>query len=97
PRSGAEAFSLLLRVIGISVDPAQLHHRFGGGTFGFPEMLRAAKELGLKARVMTKRWTQLARTPLPAIAELNGGAFVVLPQPRGARCQRLRTNFVSAR
>jgi len=78
PRSGAEAFSLLLRVIGISVDPAQLHHRFGGGTFGFPEMLRAAKELGLKARVMTKRWTQLARTPLPAIAELNGGAFVVL-------------------
>src|SRR6476660_9711217 len=38
-----------LRSHGIGVDPEQLRHRFGNA-IGVPEMLRCAKELGLKAR-----------------------------------------------
>ena len=41
-------------------------------------MLRVAKELGLKARQHTTNWSRLARTPLPAIAVLRDGGFLIL-------------------
>ena len=40
----------LLRFHGIGADPEQLRHRLGTASIGIPEMLRGAKELGLKAR-----------------------------------------------
>jgi subfamily B ATP-binding cassette protein HlyB/CyaB len=39
-----------LRFNGIGADPHQIRHRLGGVLIGIPEMLRVAKELGLKAR-----------------------------------------------
>ena len=41
-------------------------------------MLRGAKELGLKAKCYTTNWTRLAATPLPGIAVLRDGGFLVL-------------------
>jgi subfamily B ATP-binding cassette protein HlyB/CyaB len=41
-------------------------------------MLRCAKEFHLKARAVSTRWQRLARTPLPAIAALNDGRFLIL-------------------
>ena len=41
-------------------------------------MLRCAKDLGLKARACRTDWSRLARTPLPAIASLRDGGFLVL-------------------
>jgi subfamily B ATP-binding cassette protein HlyB/CyaB len=41
-------------------------------------MLRCAKDLGLKARAWRTDWSRLARTPLPAIASLRDGGFLVL-------------------
>ena len=41
-------------------------------------MLRCAKQLGLKARTHTTTWTRLARTPLPGIAALKDGSFLVV-------------------
>lgn len=58
----------LLHFQGIGVDPAQLRHRFGGRSVGVTEMLRCAKDLGLKARVINTCWRRLAATPLPGIA-----------------------------
>jgi hypothetical protein len=40
----------LLRVHDIGADPEQIRHRFGGVPIGITEMLRCAKEFGLKAR-----------------------------------------------
>jgi subfamily B ATP-binding cassette protein HlyB/CyaB len=41
-------------------------------------MLRVAKDLGLKARLHRTSWARLAKTPLPAIAVLRDGGFLLL-------------------
>jgi len=74
--SGLACFILLLRFHGIAVDSEQLTHRYGR-VLGATEMLRCAKELGLKARVITSDWERLAKTPLPAIVERRDGSFFI--------------------
>src|ERR1700691_2909441 len=68
----------LLRVLGVSADPAQIRHRFGAAPIGIPEILRCAKELGLKARERRVGWDRLETTPLPAIAARRDGGFLLL-------------------
>ena len=75
--SGLAALVLLLRFHGIGADPAQIRHRFGDD-FGVPEMLRCAKEFGLKARSYRSSWPRLLKTPLPAIAVLRDGTYLLL-------------------
>src|SRR5580704_8704979 len=75
---GLAALVMLLRFHGLSVDPAQIRHQFGTDAIGVPEMLRCARQLGLKARESRTRWDRLARTPLPAIAALRDGGFLLL-------------------
>jgi subfamily B ATP-binding cassette protein HlyB/CyaB len=69
---------MLLRFQGLSIDPAQVRHQLGTDTIGVPEMLRCASQLGLKARESKTRWERLARTPLPGIAVLRDGGFLLL-------------------
>jgi subfamily B ATP-binding cassette protein HlyB/CyaB len=75
---GLAALVMLLRFQGLSVDPAQIRHQFGTDAIGVPEMLRCARQLGLKASESRTRWDRLARTPLPAIAALRDGGFLLL-------------------
>jgi ATP-binding cassette, subfamily B, bacterial HlyB/CyaB len=75
---GLSVLVTMLRFQGIGADPVQLRHRFGHGAVGVPEMLRCAKELGLKARSYKTTWTRLASTPMPSIAVLRDGGFVVV-------------------
>ena len=75
--SGLAAMVLLLRFHGIGADPAQIRHRFGDD-FGIPEMLRCAKEFGLKARSYRSSWPRLLKTPLPGIAVLRDGTYLLL-------------------
>src|SRR4029079_10560673 len=56
----------------------QIRHRFGGGSIGIPEMLRCAKELGLKARAHVTSWELLTKTPLPGILALRNGSFLII-------------------
>ena len=72
------ALVMLLRFNGIGSDPAQISHRFGTKNFGIAEMLRCAKHFELKARVVSTTWPRLVMTPLPAIAVLRDGGFLVL-------------------
>ena len=72
---GLSVLVALLRFHGLAADPAQLRHRFGN-FFGVPEMLRCAKELGLKARCYRTNWKRLAATPLPGIVVLRDGGFM---------------------
>src|SRR5262249_34369588 len=75
---GLLALVMLLRFHGLGVDPKQIRHRFAGSAIGIPEMLRCTKELGLKARTRLSTWELLAGTPLPAIAALRDGSFLLL-------------------
>jgi subfamily B ATP-binding cassette protein HlyB/CyaB len=78
PDPGLGALVALLRFHGVGADPKQISHRFAGHPIGVAEMLRGAKELGLKARAVSTRWERLAKTPLPAIAALKDGGFLIL-------------------
>jgi subfamily B ATP-binding cassette protein HlyB/CyaB len=82
PRGGLNAFLLLLRLQGVAADAGQLKHQFGD-TFGVPEILRAAKAFGLKARLLSRDWAQLASTPLPAIATTRDGQLFILAKITG--------------
>ena len=82
PDFGLTALVVVLRFHGIGADSAQISHQFGAG-IGLPEMLRCAKQFGLKARVTKTKWERLANTPLPGIAVLRDGGFLVLGKVGG--------------
>src|ERR1700746_2791524 len=75
---GLGALAMLLRFHGIGADEGQIRHRFGGQPIGAAEMLRCAREFGLKARAIGTHWDRLAKTPLPGIATLRDGGFLIL-------------------
>jgi ATP-binding cassette, subfamily B, bacterial HlyB/CyaB len=76
--AGLYALVSLLRVHQIGADADQIRHRFGGVPIGVPEMLRSAKEFGLKARERSAGWDSLASMPMPAIAARRDGGFMLL-------------------
>src|SRR6266540_4987382 len=75
---GLAALIMLLRFQGVGIDPEQIRHQFGGIPIGVSEMLRCARGFGLKARSMTTKWERLAGMPLPGIAALRDGSFLLL-------------------
>ena len=76
--TGLVALVMVLRFLGVPADPDQIRHQFGGVPLGVTEMLRCAKQLQVKARAIKTNWERLAATPLPAIAALREGGFLVL-------------------
>lgn len=76
--AGLSILVSLLRMNGIGADPEQIRHRFAGAAIGIPEMLRCAQEFGLKARERVAGWERLETTPMPAIAALRDGGFLLL-------------------
>jgi subfamily B ATP-binding cassette protein HlyB/CyaB len=75
---GLEALVTLLHLQGVAADARQIAHRLGTDKIGPPEMLRCARDLGLKARACRTDWSRLGSTPLPAIAALRDGGFLVV-------------------
>ena len=75
--SGLAALVLLLRFHGVGADPEQIRHHFGAA-IGVPEMLRCAKQFGLKARTFRSSWQRLSKTPLPGIAMLSDGSYLIV-------------------
>jgi ATP-binding cassette, subfamily B, bacterial HlyB/CyaB len=75
---GLEALVMLLHFQGVAADREQIRHRLGTDKIGASEILRCARDLGLKARSLRTDWLRLARTPLPAIASLRDGGFMVI-------------------
>jgi subfamily B ATP-binding cassette protein HlyB/CyaB len=76
--SGLEALVMMLRLQGVAADAGQIRHRLGISKLGASDMLRCAKDLGLKVRACRTKWARLVATPLPAIAALRDGSFVIL-------------------
>jgi ATP-binding cassette, subfamily B, bacterial HlyB/CyaB len=77
PDTGVTTFAFLLRLHGMAVDMGQLRHQYGE-RFGYPEMLRAARALKLKAKELETDYERLGRTPLPAIVADKTGRYFIL-------------------
>jgi subfamily B ATP-binding cassette protein HlyB/CyaB len=78
PDSGLACLVLLLRFNGVAAEAEQISHRLGGAAVGMPEIVRCAKAFGLKARIVTKPWSRLSASTLPAIAARRDGTFLIL-------------------
>jgi ATP-binding cassette, subfamily B, bacterial HlyB/CyaB len=76
--TGLDALLTLLHLQGVAADRAQLRHRLGAASFGAADIVRCARSLGLKARTYRTQWSCLSDTPLPAIAMLRDGGFMVI-------------------
>src|SRR6476646_3896453 len=76
--SGLEALVTLLHFQGVAADREQIRHRLGTNKIGASEILRCARDFGLKARACSTKWSRLAKMPLPAIASLRDGRFMVI-------------------
>lgn len=99
--SGLECLLIVARFHRLAADRDQILHAAArsGEPFDHGELVRAARRLGLKSRVVTSHWRRLALTPLPAVAATREGDFVVLAaagdeevlvhDPRRGRPQKL--------
>ncbi|WP_295144291.1 type I secretion system permease/ATPase [uncultured Reyranella sp.] len=77
---GIIALVMLMRLHGVAADGDQIRHRFAARPVGVAEMVRCGKEFGLRTRVVRTRWARLPHTPLPVIAALRDGGFLLIGQ-----------------
>ena len=78
--TGLACLVLMAKVNGVAADPEQIRHAFAIGADGAKtlDILRAAKEIGFKAKSATLSYERLAGIQLPAIAETSEGRFILL-------------------
>jgi hemolysin D len=75
---GFLVLEVLLRLLGIGIEPEQLRRAVGSHAVGVKEMVSYARKAGLVARCSKSAWERLPGCPLPAIATLRNGSFLVL-------------------
>ena len=76
--SGLACLALMLRFHGIAVDGERLAHGSGGRQVGVPELVRGARDHGLKAQARTVAGKKLGGLVLPAIVRRRDGHFQIL-------------------
>ena len=91
-QSGLAALCAIARFHQVAADPANLAHQLGlspSAEITTQDLLRAAKHLGLKAKLSATTSERLALTPLPALAQVRStyGSVrtVILAQTDGQR------------
>ena len=84
PHSGAICLATVLKLHKIAADPLQIMRVFApDGAFDAITLVRAAKRLGVKARLSKSSDDRLEALPLPAIMEEKDGEFMVLARASG--------------
>jgi ATP-binding cassette, subfamily B, bacterial HlyB/CyaB len=79
PDSGLTSLAIVGRFHGVAVDVNQLRHEFAKTRerFDGEDLVRAARQVGLKARSQKSTWERLSQTPLPALIRQNDGEYLV--------------------
>ena len=77
--TGLASLCLIARFFGVPAEPGELARRHLPGSSGASaeDLVRIARKLGLKARIVATKWDRLEKTPLPAIVEDRHEAFVI--------------------
>jgi len=76
--SGLQCLLIVARLQGVRADEAALYHEFGSSPFAAPQILLAARRLGMVGRVVRQDPKRLAQAPLPAIAIAKAGEYSVV-------------------
>ena len=85
---GLTALVMLLRFHGVGADPAQIRHQCGTATIGTAEMIRCAREFGLKARELKTNWDAPGENPFAGHCGAQGRRLS--PARQGRRRQGRR-------
>jgi subfamily B ATP-binding cassette protein HlyB/CyaB len=80
---GLAALVMMLRFHGVHADPEQVRLRFDTHAIGVTEMVRCARDFGLKVRLATTTVERLGTTQLPGIAVLRNGGYLILAKVEG--------------
>ncbi|MBS0156459.1 MAG: type I secretion system permease/ATPase [Nitrospira sp.] len=78
--TGLLSLLIIAQYYDLPADGWQLRHQFAqsGHKLSDAELLRAAKDLGLKAGFVTREWNKLYETTFPAMAKLLDGGYLVV-------------------
>ncbi|AEK62501.1 type I secretion system permease/ATPase [Collimonas fungivorans] len=77
--SGIAALTVVAQLSGVAASAERLQHLSGSSDrVDAITLVRLARQIALKARLVNSQLHRLAQTPLPAIAELKDGSFIVL-------------------
>jgi len=84
--TGLGCLVTIARLNGLYLDPGQLQQQFGRTSeLDNDALLRAARQLGFRARSHRPGWKRLRRLPLPALARMRDGSCAVLAGMSGER------------
>ncbi len=85
--TGLICLLILARFHDLPADGSQLQHLFAqsGQALSDTALLRAAKHVGLKAGVVQTKWDKLIGMPLPAMAKLVDGRYLVVAKVQGEK------------
>lgn len=85
--SGLYCFITIARFHGINADPEQIKHALAVGVEGMKEneILRAAKELGLKSKAANIKYKDLKKMTLPAIVGTKDGEYIIVAKIDGEK------------
>ena len=78
--SGFYCLCLVARFHGVAADPQALarRHRNDDVDLSSIQLVRAARELGLRSRALHSNWFRLVKTPMPAIGCAEDGSYFVI-------------------
>ena len=77
--NAAWSLALALHLMGIVAPPGRIQHDLGKSeALGEDDLLRAVKKFPVKAKAISSSIGRLPKTPLPALARLRSGKFVVI-------------------
>jgi subfamily B ATP-binding cassette protein HlyB/CyaB len=76
--AGSASLAFALQVLGLPADAAQIQHQSGKAALDEEDILRAARSFPVKAAAHDSTFQRLLKTPLPAIAELTEGGWLVV-------------------
>ena len=78
PDPGAGALAFILQLLGLPANAAELLHLSGKAALTEEDMLRLSRRFPVKARAIFSDTERLANTPLPALARMRDGGWLVV-------------------
>ncbi len=92
--TGLLCLIMLAKFNGVSADPEQIKHSLAIGKEGMTniDILRAAKELGLKSKEANVKYSKLQKYRLPAIAQLKNNEYIIVAKIEGNKVLIIKAN-----
>jgi len=76
--SGAVCLAFVLQLVGLPANAAEIVHQSGKARLDEADLLRVARRFPVKARMVATTTERLASTPMPLLAQLKDGGWLVV-------------------